>query len=468
MGRLFGTDGVRGIANKELPADLAFKIGRAVAYVLACDGKTRPKILVGKDTRISCGMLEAALVAGICSVGAEAILVGVVPTPAIAHLVRTENADAGVVISASHNSFEHNGIKFFNGEGFKLSDEIEERIERIILDDSEVVESPLGADVGKISNAPELAEKYISYTVSAVKGVKAAGSVDSNDGHRGDQRELFKNMKIAVDCANGAASATAKSAFEALGAEVHVICDKPNGVNINENCGSTHMDGLAAFVREIGADVGIAFDGDADRTLLIDERGELVDGDKIMLMLANDMLARGVLKNNTLVATVMSNLGLFVAAEELGINVLKAQVGDRYVLEEMRKGGYNIGGEQSGHVIMLERNTTGDGLATALAVVELMKRSGRKLSDLAGIMQVYPQVMVNAIVSNENKAKLATDDEINRAIGAAEERFKGDGRVLVRASGTEALIRVMIEGKDIEKITQSANEIAALIERKLG
>jgi len=461
MGRLFGTDGVRGIANEELTPKMAFEIGRAGAYVLACDEKTRPRILVGKDTRISCGMLEAALVAGICSVGAEAILVGVVPTPAISHLVRTENADAGVVISASHNSFEHNGIKFFNGEGFKLSDEIEERIERIIIDDSEVVESPLGADVGKISNAPELAEKYINYTVSAVKGA------ESRMGN-GDQRELFKNMKIAVDCANGAASATAKSTFEALGAEIHVICDKPNGVNINENCGSTHMDGLAKFVKEVGADIGIAFDGDADRTLLIDERGELVDGDKIMLMLANDMLQRGVLKKNTLVATVMSNLGLFIAAEKLGINVLKAQVGDRYVLEEMRKGGYNIGGEQSGHVIMLERNTTGDGLATALAVVELMKRSGKKLSELAEIMQVYPQVMVNAIVSNENKAKLATDDEINRAIGAAEERFKGDGRVLVRASGTEALIRVMIEGKDIEKITESAKEIAALIERKLG
>ena len=475
MGRLFGTDGVRGIANKELTPDLAFKIGRASAYVLMgaavnCNqiedlgsfhrggisrskapdaAPNRPRILVGCDTRVSCAMLEAALCAGICSVGAEAVIVGVVPTPAIAYLVRSENADAGVVISASHNSFEHNGIKWFNGEGFKLSDEIEKRIEAIILDDAETIESPTGGDVGRISNAPELAEKYIKYAISMV---------DTE----------FDGLKIALDCANGASSATAKAAFTALGADVHVIHDKPNGVNINENCGSTHMENLTAFVKETGADVGIAFDGDADRTLMTDENGELVDGDKIMLMLAFDMQKRGKLKDNTLVATVMSNLGLFVAAEKLGINVLKAAVGDRYVLEEMQKGGYNIGGEQSGHVILLDHNTTGDGLATALAVAQLMKQSGKKLSELAEIMQVYPQVMFNAIVSNENKAKLATDEEINRAIGAAEERFKGDGRVLVRASGTEALIRVMIEGKDIEKITESAREIADLIERKLG
>ncbi|MCL2838784.1 MAG: phosphoglucosamine mutase [Oscillospiraceae bacterium] len=449
MGRLFGTDGVRGIANKELTPELAFQIGRAGAYVLACEGNSRPKILVGKDTRISCEMLEAALIAGICSVGAEAVLVGVVPTPAIAYLVREQNADAGVVISASHNSFEHNGIKFFNGEGYKLSDEIEARIEGIILDNAETIESPIGADVGQISNAPELAEKYIKYAIS---------TVDTE----------FDGLKIALDCANGAASATAKTAFTALGAEVFVINDKPNGVNINDNCGSTHMEDLAKYVKEVGADIGVAFDGDADRTLLIDENGEMVDGDKIMLMLAVDMQKLGKLKNNTLVATVMSNLGLFVAAEKLGINVLKAAVGDRYVLEEMTKGGYNIGGEQSGHVILLDYNTTGDGLVTALAVAALMKRSGKKLSELATIMQVYPQVMFNAIVSNENKAKLATDEEINRAIGAAEERFKGDGRVLVRASGTEPLIRVMIEGKDIKQITSSAKEIADLIEKKLG
>jgi len=449
MGRLFGTDGVRGIANKELSPELAFKIGRAGAYVLTSSTNTKPKILVGSDTRISCGMLESALVAGICSVGAEAVLVGVVPTPAIAYLVRTENADAGVVISASHNSFEHNGIKFFSGEGYKLSDEIEERIEAIILDDAETIDCPIGADIGRISHAPELAEKYVKFAISTIE-------------------TEFDGIKVALDCANGAASATAKTAFQALGADVYVINDQPNGININTNCGSTHMEQLTEFVKQTGADIGIAFDGDADRTLMLDENGEMVDGDKIMLMLANDYKAKGTLKNNTLVATVMSNLGLFVAAEKLGINVLKAAVGDRYVLEEMIKGGHCIGGEQSGHVILLDYNTTGDGLVTALAVTALMKSSEKKLSELATVMDVFPQVMFNAIVDNANKAKLHTDEEIKSAIAQAEEQFKDTGRVLVRASGTEPLIRVMIEGQDVELITKSAKEIADLIERKLG
>jgi len=448
MGRLFGTDGVRGIVNKELTPELAFKIGRAGAYVLT-SANAKPKILVGCDTRISCGMLEAALIAGICSVGADAVLIGVVPTPAIAHLVRAENADAGVVISASHNSFEHNGIKYFNGDGYKLSDEIEERIEAIILDNTEEIVVPVAESIGRISRAPELAEKYIKFAISTVS-------------------TEFDGLKVALDCANGAASTTAKTAFQALGADVHVINDNPNGININANCGSTHMEELTEFVKKIGANVGIAFDGDADRTLMVDENGSMVDGDKIMLMLANDYKTKGTLKNNTLVATVMSNLGLFVAAKELGIDVLTASVGDRYVLEEMIKGGHSIGGEQSGHVILLGHNTTGDGLATALAVVQLMKQSGKKLSELAKIMDVYPQIMFNAIVQNENKSKLHTDEEINRAIGQAEERFKGTGRVLVRASGTEPLIRVMIEGQDIDKITESAKELAELIESKLG
>ena len=448
MGRLFGTDGVRGIVNKELTPELAFKIGRAGAYVLT-SANAKPKILVGCDTRISCGMLEAALIAGICSVGADAVLIGVVPTPAIAHLVRAENADAGVVISASHNSFEHNGIKYFNGDGYKLSDEIEERIEAIILDNAEEIVVPVAESIGRISRAPELAEKYIKFAISTVS-------------------TEFDGLKVALDCANGAASTTAKTAFQALGADVHVINDNPNGININANCGSTHMEELTEFVKKIGANVGIAFDGDADRTLMVDENGSMVDGDKIMLMLANDYKTKGTLKNNTLVATVMSNLGLFVAAKELGIDVLTASVGDRYVLEEMIKGGHSIGGEQSGHVILLGHNTTGDGLATALAVVQLMKQSGKKLSELAKIMDVYPQIMFNAIVQNENKSKLHTDEEINRAIGQAEERFKGTGRVLVRASGTEPLIRVMIEGQDIDKITESAKELAELIESKLG
>lgn len=449
MGRLFGTDGVRGVANSELTPQLAFEIGRAGAYVLTCEAHHRPRILVGRDTRISGEMLEAALIAGLCSVGAEAVCVGVIPTPAIAYLVRTEGFDAGVMISASHNPFEHNGIKYFSGEGYKLSDEIEERIEAIILDNAEKIESPTHEGVGRISHDNTLCDKYIAFTASTADGD-------------------LSGMKIAIDCANGASSVTAKRALEMLGAEVSVINDKPDGININADCGSTHMDGLLEYVKKVGADIGLAFDGDADRVLAAAENGELVDGDKIMTICALELKSKGKLKKNTIVATVMSNLGLFVMGEEKDINILKTKVGDRYVLEEMLKGGYSIGGEQSGHVILLEHNTTGDGLVTGIQLACALKNSGKKLSELASVMNVYPQVLINATVKNENKESYTDDPEIMAEIKKIEDEFSSQGRVLIRPSGTEPLVRVMIEGKDRALIEERAKTLAALIVRKLG
>ena len=405
MGRLFGTDGVRGVANKdgELTPELAFKIGKAGAYVLTETCGDKPRILVGKDTRISGGILESALVAGICSVGAEAVLAGVIPTPAIAHLVRSEGFDAGVMISASHNPFEHNGIKYI---------------------------------------------KFAETTCDTV----------------------FDGIKIAIDCANGASSVTAKKALEELGAEVCVINDSPNGININENCGSTHLENLAAFVTECGADVGLAFDGDADRVLAIDENGQIVDGDKIMTVIGLDMKKNGKLPDNTIVATVMSNLGFFVMGEENGINIKRTKVGDRYVLEEMLKNNHLIGGEQSGHVILLEHNTTGDGLVTGIQLVSVLKHSGKRMSELASAMQVYPQVLINASVKNElkNEENYMKFPEIKQAIEALENEFKDTGRVLIRPSGTEPLVRVMIEGKDENLIEKRARELANLFEAKLN
>lgn len=449
MGRLFGTDGVRGVANSELTPQLAFEIGRAGAYVLTCEAHHRPRILVGRDTRISGEMLEAALIAGLCSVGAEAVCVGVIPTPAIAYLVRTEGFDAGVMISASHNPFEHNGIKYFSGEGYKLSDEIEERIEAIILDNAEEIESPTHEGVGRISHDNTLCDKYIAFAASTADGD-------------------LSGMKIAIDCANGASSVTAKRALEMLGAEVSVINDKPDGININADCGSTHMDGLLEYVKKVGADIGLAFDGDADRVLAAAENGELVDGDKIMTICALELKSKGKLKKNTIVATVMSNLGLFVMGEEKDINILKTKVGDRYVLEEMLKGGYSIGGEQSGHVILLEHNTTGDGLVTGIQLACALKNSGKKLSELASVMNVYPQVLINATVKNENKESYTDDPEIMAEIKKIEDEFSSQGRVLIRPSGTEPLVRVMIEGKDRALIEERAKTLAALIVRKLG
>lgn len=448
MGRLFGTDGVRGVANSELTPELAFKIGRAGAYVLTSDAH-KPKILVGRDTRISGEMLESALIAGICSVGAQAVCVGVIPTPAIAYLVRTQGFDAGVMISASHNPFEHNGIKYFNSEGYKLSDEIEERIEAIILDNAEEISRPTHENVGRISHDSTLCEKYIKFAASTTE-VRLDG------------------MKIAIDCANGASSVTAQKALEMLGAEVDVINNSPDGININADCGSTHIEGLMRYVTEVGADMGLAFDGDADRVLAVSEKGEYVDGDKIMAICALDLKARGKLKKNTIVATVMSNLGLFVMGREKGLNIEKTKVGDRYVLEEMLKSDYSIGGEQSGHVILLEHNTTGDGLVTGIQLASAVKKSGKTLSELAGVMDVYPQVLINAKVKTENKELYTEDAEIMAAIEKIEAEFANNGRVLIRPSGTEPLVRVMIEGKDENIIRARAEALADLIVKKLG
>ena len=448
MGRLFGTDGVRGVANSELTPELAFKIGRAGAYVLTSDAH-KPKILVGRDTRISGEMLESALIAGICSVGAQAVCVGVIPTPAIAYLVRTQGFDAGVMISASHNPFEHNGIKYFNSEGYKLSDEIEERIEAIILDNAEEISRPTHENVGRISHDSTLCEKYIKFAASTTE-------------------VRLDEMKIAIDCANGASSVTAQKALEILGAEVSVINNSPDGININADCGSTHIEGLMRYVTEVGADMGLAFDGDADRVLAVSEKGEYVDGDKIMAICALDLRARGKLKKNTIVATVMSNLGLFVMGREKGLNIEKTKVGDRYVLEEMLKSDYSIGGEQSGHVILLEHNTTGDGLVTGIQLASAVKKSGKTLSELAGVMDVYPQVLINAKVKTENKERYTEDVEIMAAIEKIEAEFANNGRVLIRPSGTEPLVRVMIEGKDECIIRSRAEALADLIVKKLG
>lgn len=451
MGRMFGTDGVRGIANKELTPELAFEIGQAGAYVLTGSTGKKPVILVGKDTRISGDILECALTAGLCSVGAKVVSAGVIPTPAIAYLVRRFGFDAGVMISASHNPFEHNGIKFFSGEGYKLKDETEEKIEAIILDKAEEVKRAVCEDIGHREEDYSLADEYIKFAMSVT-----------------DVR--FDGIKIAIDCANGSASVTAKRALEGLGAEVFVTCDKPDGININKDCGSTHIENLAAFVKETKADVGLAFDGDADRVLAVDENGDMVDGDKIMAVCALDMRSRGKLEDNTVVATVMSNLGFFKMGEREKLNIKRTKVGDRYVLEEMLKCGHKIGGEQSGHVILLDHNTTGDGLVTGITLVSVMKRTGRKLSDLASVMKVYPQVLINAKVKNEFKSedKYMAVPEIREKISELEAAFAGSGRVLIRPSGTEPLVRVMIEGQNEEEIKRYAEELAHLMEEKLN
>ncbi|WP_054741609.1 phosphoglucosamine mutase [Cellulosilyticum ruminicola] len=448
MGKLFGTDGVRGVANTELTGKLAYQVGQAGAYVLTKETKKQPKIIVARDTRISGTMLEAALVAGICSVGAKAISVGVVPTPAVAYLTRELGADAGVMISASHNPLEFNGIKFFNSEGYKLRDELEEEIENLILTRSDNIPAPTGEEIGTWDMDHSVIDKYIDYVCNTIPG-------DLN------------GLKVLIDCANGAASEVAPIALARLGADVEVIHHKPNGVNINKLCGSTHMKDLQSQVVGRKAEVGIAFDGDADRCLAVDENGEMIDGDQILSIVGLDMKERGILKRDTIVATVMSNLGFTVMSKEKDINLIQTRVGDRYVLEKMLKHGYNLGGEQSGHVIFLDYNTTGDGLITAIQLLYVMKKTGKPLSELKQCMQIFPQVLINAHVKNENKHAYIEDLEIQERIAALEEKFKGEGRVLIRPSGTEPLVRVMIEGKDQAVIEKEAQELAAFIEERL-
>ena len=443
MSRMFGTDGVRGVANTELTAELAYNLGRAGAYVLT-EGAHKPKILVAKDTRISGDMLGAALVAGILSVGAEAVVLGVIPTPAVAHLTREYGADAGVMISASHNPVEYNGIKFFNNKGYKLSDELEDEIQRVIESGFEGVPSPVGTALGRERVEVSALEDYIEFAKSTT-AVNLSG------------------LKIALDCANGAAYKAAVQAFRDLGAEVYVINDNPDGTNINENCGSTHPEELMEYVVKKGCDVGFAFDGDADRCLAVDEKGNLVNGDFILTLCAKYLKEIGRLKEDTLVVTVMSNLGLDIACKELGIKTVKTKVGDRYVLEEMLDKGYVIGGEQSGHIIFLECNTTGDGLVTALQVASILKRSNKTLSELCSIMRELPQVLVNATVPNDKKDIYLKDAEIIAEIERMEKLMDGRGRVLIRPSGTEPLVRVMLEGEDQEEIDKLAHNLADMI-----
>ncbi len=447
MGRLFGTDGVRGVANLEITCDIAFKLGQAGAYVLTSE-KHKPKILVGRDTRVSGDMLEAAMVAGICSVGAEAVLVGVLPTPAIAYLTRHYGADAGVVISASHNPVEYNGIKFFDGNGYKLPDALENRIESIILDHAEELPVPTGAEVGRRVRVKNAANDYGDFLKTTIDGD-------------------LKGLKIALDCANGASYEVAPTLFRELGAEVYTLYSSPDGTNINDHCGSTYPARLQDYVVEMGADVGLAFDGDADRLIAVDENGQLVDGDKILVICGLDMKERGTLAGNTIVATIMSNLGFDIALRKAGCDFVKTGVGDRYVLEKMLEGGYNLGGEQSGHIIFLDYNTTGDGMITALQLLSVMVRKKQKLSDLAGMMEVLPQVLVNAKVSNDKKKDYEKDQVIQKEIEIIEKKFMENGRVLIRPSGTEPLVRVMIEGKDRDEIEKDAKALAQLIEERL-
>ncbi len=447
MGRLFGTDGVRGIANKELTPELAFNLGKAGAYILK-KSEGGPVVVIGKDTRVSGDMLENALTAGILAVGGNVIKAGVIPTPAVAYLARYYNADAGIVISASHNTFEYNGIKFFNGEGFKLDDLLEEKIEDIIISSINVNSHITGEDIGKCLEAGENATELYAKNLIETADFRLDGK------------------KVVLDCANGASYKVAPMVYEALGAEVVTIGDRPDGTNINDGCGSTHPEKLQAAVLKHHADIGLAFDGDADRLIAVDELGRVIDGDKTIAICAKMLKSAGRLKDDKVTVTVMSNIGFHKAMEEEGIKVDVTGVGDRYVLERMLETGCVIGGEQSGHIIFLEHTTTGDGILSSIQLVRAMLSSGKKLSELAEEIKIYPQVLVNAKINNDYKKTYMKDEEVAMAIAAIEAKMEGNGRVLIRPSGTEPLVRVMIEGSDTEQIRVLAEELAALIEKK--
>ncbi|MGL4485170.1 MAG: phosphoglucosamine mutase [Anaerovoracaceae bacterium] len=448
MGRLFGTDGVRGIANKELTPELAFNLGKAGAHVLGKKVK-RPLFIIGKDTRVSGDMFSNALSAGILAVGGDVIKVGVLPTPAIAYLVKHYKADAGVVISASHNTFEYNGIKFFNGKGFKLDDDIEDEIEDIILRDIDVNSHITGAELGKsLRTEGDALQQYTDFLISTV-----------------DYR--LDGKKIVLDCANGAAYEVAEKVYTALGADVVVIGNAPDGLNINDGVGSTHPQKLQAAVKKHNAFIGLAYDGDADRLIAVDERGEIVDGDKIMCICGKMMMDAGELTKNKITVTVMSNLGFHRYASEYNWDVDVTDVGDRYVLEKMLETGCNVGGEQSGHMIFLNHTTTGDGVLSSLQLVRAVLASGKKLSELSDAIRIYPQVLVNAKLLEENKKKYSKDFEIQAEIKKIEKGLGNRGRVLIRPSGTEPVVRVMIEGEDINKISELAETLAKKITSKL-
>ncbi|MCP3177166.1 MAG: phosphoglucosamine mutase [Desulfuromonadales bacterium] len=447
--KLFGTDGVRGVANVyPMTTEMAMQLGRAAAYIFKKDNR-RHRIVIGKDTRLSGYMIENALSAGICSMGVDVLLVGPLPTPGIAFIAKSMRADAGVVISASHNPYQDNGIKFFSRDGFKLPDEVELKIEDLIF--SQKIDSlrPTAAEVGKAFRIDDAQGRYIVFLKNSFPG-----DMD------------LSGLKIVLDCANGAAYKVAPAVLEELGAEVISIGVSPNGTNINAGCGSLHPDILSEKVKEHRAHLGIALDGDADRVIFVDEFGREVDGDHIMAICATQMLAEGRLAHNTLVATVMSNMGLDIALRKAGGRVVKTAVGDRYVVEEMRQHGYNLGGEQSGHMIFLDHNTTGDGMISALQVLAIMQRSGRSLADLAEVMIALPQVLLNVRVTEKKDINDIAD--IRKTIAAVEKKLGESGRVLIRYSGTEPLLRVMLEGQDKVEITGYAQEIAAMIEKHLG
>ena len=449
MGRLFGTDGIRGIANKDLTCELATQLGRAAAKVLTNKSNRHPRVLIGKDTRLSSDMLETAMAAGLCSIGASVVTLGVVPTPAVAYLVEKYKADAGVMISASHNSFEYNGIKIFSGDGYKLPDDLEEKIEDIILGKEDISqELPAEDGIGTVSHADNAVRDYIDHVKNTVHF--------SLDG-----------LKIAIDAANGSASATAETLFTELGAQVTMLHHKPDGVNVNRDCGSTHMESLIDYVKTHQVDAGVAFDGDADRCLMVDEQGNFVDGDFIMAICAMDMKSRGKLAGNAVVGTIMTNLGFQRFCEENGMKFEATKVGDRYVLEEMRLDGYNFGGEQSGHVIFRDFATTGDGQLTACQLLSLLRRREAKLSSLATLMQRFPQTMVNIQVSPEGKLAFYTDHKVKEAIDRAAQTLGRDGRIIVRPSGTEPLLRVMVEGQDEALIEKLAQDVAQVIREEL-
>lgn len=449
MGRLFGTDGVRGIANEALTCEKAMQIGRAVASVLSGGRRSHPVVVVGMDTRLSSNMLSCALEAGLCSVGADVIHLGVVPTPAVAYLVGKYKANAGIMISASHNPSEYNGIKIFSEEGYKLPDALEERIESMVLDKIPEIVTVKAEEIGKVTYSERAIDDYVEHLCSTTS-------------------HSLEGLKIAVDCANGSASVTARKLFDALGAEAHIMFDDPDGYNINDGCGSTHMEALTEYVKTHDVDAGIAYDGDADRFLCVDETGEFIDGDMIMAILSKDMKERGKLAGGAVVGTVMTNFGFGKFCEENGIRFEATKVGDRYVLEMMLLDGYNFGGEQSGHIIFRDYSTTGDGQLTSIQLLAHMRRSQKKLSELKGVMTRYPQAMVNIKITNEAKVAFYTDAKVKKLIRDTEREIGGGGRLLIRPSGTEPLIRVMAEGEDLDKTTAIVNKTAEALKELLS
>ncbi|MFQ3544958.1 phosphoglucosamine mutase [Halobacillus rhizosphaerae] len=446
MGKYFGTDGVRGVANKELTPELAFKLGRYGGYVLTKD-VNKPKILIGRDTRISGQMLEGALFAGLLSIGAEVMRLGVISTPGVSYLTKALQAEAGIMISASHNPVEDNGIKFFGPDGFKLTDEQEQEVEALIDAEEDTLPRPAGEDLGQINDYFEGGQKYMQHLKQ---------TVDYD----------FAGLHIALDCAHGATSSLASHLFADLEADITSIGSSPNGLNINKDVGSTHPESLQELVKEKGADIGLAFDGDGDRLIAVDEKGNIVDGDQIMYICAKHMNQQGTLNHNTVVSTVMSNLGFYKAVESNGMKSDKTAVGDRYVMEEMRRGGYNLGGEQSGHIIFLDHNTTGDGMLSALQLVNVLKETGKPLSELAGEMQKFPQVLKNVRVID--KQRVQTHPRIQEAIQAVEEEMGDSGRVLVRPSGTEPLVRIMVEAPTEEQCETYVNKVVEVVQEELG